>query len=149
MSWNKNIGKAIPYQESNYNLLMMLVRSDYMWILSLSKSTKTLSSVRPCKTHGLRGSLDQILVISTPLQNTSSEVTVPGVVKYHKCSNIRRALVGNKIVDHSDVVGASPVGAAPATSSFTTSHLASMDWAKTTARRDEKHLCLGIGCVLY
>ena len=30
------------------------------------------------------------------------------------------ALVGNKIVDHSDVVGASPVGAAPTTSSFST-----------------------------
>ena len=34
-------------------------------------------------------------------------------------SNIRRTL-GNKIVDHSDVVGASPVGAAPTTSSFST-----------------------------
>ena len=29
-------------------------------------------------------------------------------------------LVGNKIVDHSDAVGASPVGAAPTTSSFST-----------------------------
>ena len=29
-------------------------------------------------------------------------------------------LVGNEIVDHSDVVGASPVGAAPTTSSFST-----------------------------
>ena len=29
-------------------------------------------------------------------------------------------LLGNKIVDHSDVVGASPVGAAPTTSSFFT-----------------------------
>ena len=35
-------------------------------------------------------------------------------------SNIRRTFVGNKIVDHSDVVGASPVGAAPTTSSFST-----------------------------
>ena len=35
-------------------------------------------------------------------------------------SNIRRTLVGNEIVDHSDVVGASPVGAAPTTSSFST-----------------------------
>ena len=35
-----------------------------------------------------------------------------------KVSNIRRNLVSNKIVDHSDVVGASPVGAAPTTSSF-------------------------------
>ena len=39
---------------------------------------------------------------------------------YRKISNIRRTLVGNKIVDHSDVVGASPVGAAPTTSSFST-----------------------------
>ena len=39
---------------------------------------------------------------------------------YRKVSNIGRILVGNKIVDHSDVVGASPVGAAPTTSSFST-----------------------------
>ena len=39
---------------------------------------------------------------------------------YRQVSNIRRTLVGNKIVDHSDVVGASPVGAAPTTSSFST-----------------------------
>ena len=37
-----------------------------------------------------------------------------------KTYNIRRTLVGNKIVEHSDVVGASPVGAAPTTSSFST-----------------------------
>ena len=39
---------------------------------------------------------------------------------YRKTSNITPILVGNKIVDHSDVVGASPVGAAPTTSSFST-----------------------------
>ena len=39
---------------------------------------------------------------------------------YRQVSNIRRTLVGNNIVDHSDVVGASPVGAAPTTSSFST-----------------------------
>ena len=39
---------------------------------------------------------------------------------YRKTSNISRILVGNKIVDNSDVVGASPVGAAPTTSSFST-----------------------------
>ena len=37
-----------------------------------------------------------------------------------KTSNISRTLSGNKIVDHTDVVGASPVGAAPTTSSFST-----------------------------
>ena len=39
---------------------------------------------------------------------------------YRKTSSISRTLVGNKIVDNSDVVGASPVGAAPTTSSFST-----------------------------
>ena len=39
---------------------------------------------------------------------------------YRQVSNIRRTLVGNKIVDHSDIVGASPVGAAPTISSFST-----------------------------
>ena len=41
-------------------------------------------------------------------------------IVYRKTSNIRRTLVGYKIVDHSDVVGASPVDAAPTTSSFPT-----------------------------
>ena len=40
--------------------------------------------------------------------------------RYRQVSNIRRTLVGNKIVDHSGVVGASPVGAAPTTSSLST-----------------------------
>ena len=39
---------------------------------------------------------------------------------YRKTSNISRTLLGNKIVDNSDVDGASPVGAAPTTSSFST-----------------------------
>ena len=39
---------------------------------------------------------------------------------YRKTSNIRCTLVGYKIVDHSDVVWAWPVGAAPTTSSFST-----------------------------
>ena len=39
---------------------------------------------------------------------------------YRETSNMSRTLVDNKIVDHSDVVGASPVGAAPTTSSLST-----------------------------
>ena len=52
--------------------------------------------------------------------------------KYCQTSNIRPTL-GNKIVDHSDVVGA-----APTISSLSTQHLASMDWAKTTGGRLNK-----------
>ena len=40
--------------------------------------------------------------------------------EYRQTSNISRAFMGNKIADHSDAVGASPVGAAPTTSSFST-----------------------------
>ena len=69
---------------------------------------------------------------------------VSRVLQYRKTSHISRTLVGNKIVDNSDVVGASPVGAAPTTSSFSTLHLASMDGTKTTARLYKKHLNFGI-----
>ena len=40
--------------------------------------------------------------------------------KYRQTSKISRTLVDNKIVDHSDVFGALPVGTAPTTSSFST-----------------------------
>ena len=40
--------------------------------------------------------------------------------KYRKTSNISRTFVDHKTVDNSDVDGASPVGAAATTSSFST-----------------------------
>ena len=66
---------------------------------------------------------------------------------YHQTSNISRTLVGNYIVDHSDVVGAAPAGDAPTTSEWST--MASINCAKTSARRDENHLSFVIWCVLY
>ena len=42
------------------------------------------------------------------------------VYTYHQTYNINHTLVGNKIVDHSGVVGALPVGTAPTTPSFST-----------------------------
>ena len=61
---------------------------------------------------------------------------------YSETSNISCTLVGNKMGDHIDAVGAPPVGAAPITSSRLHAWLL-RDWAKTTARLDEKHLSLG------
>ena len=49
-----------------------------------------------------------------------SKVTQIRLETYRQTSNISRFLVGNKIVDHSDVVGASPVGTAHTASSFAT-----------------------------
>ena len=63
---------------------------------------------------------------------------------YCQTSNISCTLISNKIVAHSEVVGA-----APTTSSFSTKYLVSLDWAKTNARRDKNHLSFGIWCDLY
>ena len=49
----------------------------------------------------------------------SSFVVILWLKYYRQVSKTRRTLVGNWIVDHPDVVWASPVGAAPTTSSFT------------------------------
>ena len=46
--------------------------------------------------------------------------TQPWFERYCQISNISRTLVGNKFVDQSNVVGASPDGAASTTSSFST-----------------------------
>ena len=61
---------------------------------------------------------------------------------YHKIPYIGHTLVSNRSVDHSDVVGASPVGAAPTTSSFSIWHLASRDLAKT---QDSTRIFKGLG----
>ena len=42
------------------------------------------------------------------------------LVIYRQIYNISRTLLNNIIVAHSDVVGATPAGAAPTTSSFST-----------------------------
>ena len=58
---------------------------------------------------------------------------------YPRTSDMIPTLIDNKIIDYSDVVGTSLVGAAPTISSFSTKHLVSMDWTKTTVRRYENH----------
>ena len=90
-----------------------------------------------------------ILTNETTWANQDSFDWTKFVSNYCKTSNIRCTLVGIEIVAHSDVVGASPAGAAPTTSSFSIYHLASIYSIKTTARRDEKHLSFGISCVSY
>ena len=51
-----------------------------------------------------------------------TDVGLCNIWTYCHTSNIRLTLVGDKIIDHSDVVGASPFGAAPTTSSFSNYH---------------------------
>ena len=52
-------------------------------------------------------------------RNSGTHIEIAGtrqLMFYRKTSNTGRTLVGNIIVDNSDVVGASAVGAAPITS---------------------------------
>ena len=64
----------------------------------------------------------RLVLISTIVDSWSIHISITksDITTYRQVSYIRRTLVGNKIVDHSDVVGTSPVGAAPTTSSFST-----------------------------
>ena len=79
-----------------------------------------------------------------PADGPSAGMTITGCVIYCQTSG---TLVGIKIVDHPDIVGALPVSTA--TSSFSTLHMASMDWPETIARRYERHFSCGIWCVSY
>ena len=54
---------------------------------------------------------------------------------YCQTSNISCTLVGNKIVDHSDVVGAAPGGAASTTSSFSINTW--LQWIQQKQLQDE------------
>ena len=64
--------------------------------------------------------------------------------RYRQICTISRTLLGNKLGDHSDVIGASPVGAFPTASSYLSYHLASRDLAKATTRWDENNLRFGL-----
>ena len=68
---------------------------------------------------------------------------------YRQISDSSRPFVRNKIVDCSDVVGTSPVGAAQSTFSFSTWHQALIDCSKTTTIRDVNHIKYVFWCGLY
>ena len=61
----------------------------------------------------------EMLIVSLSLKEMIDQRT-PAQNIFRQMSNISHILVGNTIVDHSDVVEAASVGAAPTTSSFLT-----------------------------
>ena len=107
----------------NYRTVHEYIRHDYgqkgetisYWcqtVKAFSRSMSVYHNAQMKKMHNTQPD-DQLLV--SQLQNVLILDST-----YHQVSNIRRTLVGNKIVYHSDVVGTSPVGAAPTTSSLST-----------------------------
>ena len=88
------------------------------------KSTKKSQSVpRTIVASSMRLKIGHVLHhpwLATSKHRLGLRQIVDEYQTYRQVSNISGTLVGNKIVDHSDVVGASPVGAAPTTSVFST-----------------------------
>ena len=86
-------------------------------------------------------------MVTVDLVKQGANASAAIILTYRQTSHIRRTLLGNKIVDHSDVVGAPPFISAPTT--FSTWHLASIYCTKTTTWWDEENLSFQIWCVLY
>ena len=60
------------------------------------------------------------IIIPIKIIVTIIVITRVNIQNLRQTSDISRTLAGNKIAGHSDVVGTSPVGAAPTSSSFST-----------------------------
>ena len=107
MTYLQRKAAGIPEVRYNYGC----VEQPYTTV-TFSKSL-TIDSSRLAREGELWGVFCefQVLIVSCACHCQTNVI-------YRKASNIRHTLAGNKIVDHSDVVGASPVEAAPTTSSF-------------------------------
>ena len=77
-------------------------------------------ALHPTTTHPSHSSTLRVILLMNNNQSLKSNIHWLIKTKYRQVSNISHTLVGNNIFDHSDVVGASPVGAAPTTSSLST-----------------------------
>ena len=99
------------------------VKHGHMWCMSVLlnlpvyfSTVNNLFTYWCCDCNVLNPML--ICVIIANLPHIAPILSSRNSCDYRKTSNIRRTMEGNAIVDHSDVVGVSPVGAAPTTSSF-------------------------------
>ena len=77
--------------------------------------------IRKCHLLNLQAFCPRGVELTKLAHNTHNHIEyIKRFFTYCQTSDIKCTLVGYKIVDHSDVVGASPVGTAPSTSSFST-----------------------------
>ena len=79
-----------------------------------------LSQFSICKAYIQNSIITIITLILQPSLVQLSSVITLSLPQNSQISNISCTFIGNKICDHSDVVGASPVGVAPTTPSFST-----------------------------
>ena len=113
--WHRNDKRTISWSALTQNLSTKL---HYQYIINTLWPSNTIwrhTSGLPLAQVNCNGLLPySTKLLLKPMSSMTATIT------YRKTSDISRTLVGNKIVDNSDVVGASPVGAAPTTSSFST-----------------------------
>ena len=114
---------------------------DYFSLLRRRSNSRNQSSQKTRTDY--RSCLDNAIDAGGPMTQGYGRPATMNAIDYRKTSYIRRTLVGNKTVDHSDVVGASPVGAAPTTSSFSTKHLALLDWTKGNCKTSRETFKFG------
>ena len=103
---------ATPEQLTGAHLYLDIAKSGYLFHAVGNVMLSNMDIVE--LNDGLSPALSQTATWSNPLRPSAD------IYMYHQISNVRCTLICNKIFDHSDVVGASPVGAAPTTSSFST-----------------------------
>ena len=123
-SWERSISLEDLFRSGNATAIIGSILENY----SRALQNELLEFEMECKTakdYVMQAIADMIdhfsRVHSDSLMDESFARSVCTDTRtYRKTSDISSTLVGNKIVDHSDVVGASPVGAAPNTSSFST-----------------------------
>ena len=116
--WKESIENYRRFRAICPNISAVFLLNDIENIVQGQKSlqtTRTLLIVIICTKHGRNPSRVVGATERTPLAQILYKMRCGHLVLlrayYRQVSNIRRTLVGNTIVDHSDVVGASPVGA--------------------------------------
>ena len=97
-----SLGHELGWATPNHNVIFELI-SLFLFVMIL--------------VHGSYRSLWQYLIGK---RQPGTKPLIISMLDYSKTSNVSNTLVGIKIVDHSDVVGALPAGTAPTTSSFFT-----------------------------
>ena len=121
--WRLTYGKLLHLSKSELILLASVLKSARFMYQQWNKMIKCIQTTQihpPTPFLSLLMFFLSFLLLNANLSWFFVIILIINKWYYRKTSNISRTLVGNKIVDNSDVVRASPVGFAPTTSSFST-----------------------------
>ena len=111
MQFNQNTKKCFQqaaYEDINGNIPVILLRPQCVYDTRMRAEHTEINWI-------------DIMSDDASVHDEAKSLSVNPCTKYYRqTSNISHTLVFNKLVDHPDEVGASPVGAAPTTSPIST-----------------------------